>query len=187
MRLLFGICLTLFCCCATAADSPKEAVARRLVDLLQASDVYRGTDALCTSSFDSRAAARASFDVTPAMFGSLSPSSPAWGEVETLYRDYRAAACGKTDLAAVKEIYVQVLANRLSLPDLEVALAQARTPRGKALQGAANEASRLLMIYLVERQQHNEIRAGEVFQQGLERLKASQGQPACEGGAGTAE
>lgn len=180
MRFLPGLCLTSLCCCAMAQDTPKEAAARRLVGLLQMDEAYVGMERVCRDSWDAAAAASGGYKMNPEMFGGLSPSLPTWTGVVALYREHRNQSCAYNDLAPLKEISVQVFANRLSLADLNTAVAQASTARGRALQSAATEAARMMTAVQVERQLTQSAKADAAFMGGLEKLKASHAAPECQ-------
>jgi len=172
MRLLFAIGLSSLCCVAAAADTGKAGAAQRLVDMLQIEEMYRDTESLCRNAQNSVADARASFDAAPASFEGITPESTYWGEVEATFKACREDACGALDIGAVKNIYTQVFANRLSEAELETTIATMSTPGARRTQAASREAARLLMAYMLERQQADVARATARFQRSLGDLKS---------------
>jgi len=146
MRALFVLILLSLSCVAHAADDPKLAAARRLVDLLQIDEVYEEGVKACRDRGDGAAAARRVYEANRASYGGLSPSSAYWSEVVGLYGRYLAESCGALRAQATKEIYVRVFAQRLSQDQLEQAAATMSTPEGQALQAASREAGTLLSI-----------------------------------------
>lgn len=170
MRVLLALILASFSCTGLAADDPRQAAARRLVDLLQIDSIYQDVSNACTDLADTASAARKSYDANPKAFGGLSPRSAYWPDVEALYRRYRAEACTGTTLQAAKEIYVQVFAQRLSLDELERAAADLATPEGQALQAASREASRRLSVLQVVQQERATAAATQRFRDKMREL-----------------
>lgn len=172
MRLLLGIALSSFCCVAMAADTDQLSAARRLVDLLQIEEMYRDTESMCRNDSNGVADARASYEAAQDSFQGMTPKSLYWGEVERLFKAYREDACGVLDIGAVKNIYTQVFANRLSVAELENSITAMGSPAAQKAQAASREAARMLMGYMLDRQRANAAKANQRFQQGVRELKA---------------
>lgn len=170
MRLLLAIALTSLCCIAAAADNPKIDAARRLVELMQFDQAYRDVDNACQNRKPGDA--HAAYAADPQAFGGISPRSAYWGDVEALYSAYWVAACGTSDTAAIKNIYVQVYANRLSLAELQYVIASMESPAGRQTQVANLEAARLMIAYQQERQEQNVAKATDRFERALREMMA---------------
>lgn len=146
MRALFALILLSLSCVGHAADDPKLAAARRLVDLLQIDEVYEEGAKTCRDRGDGAAAAQRVYEANRAAYGGLSPRSAYWPEVVGLYGRYLADSCEASRAQSAKEIYVRVFARRLSQDQLEQAVAAMSTPDGQALQAASREAGKMLSI-----------------------------------------
>ncbi len=172
MRQLLALILAFASCASLAADDPKQAAARRLVDLLQIDGIYDDSLAACTGMTDMAGVARKSFDANPKVFDGLSPQSAYWPEVEALYRSYRAETCGANRAQAAREIYVKVFAQRLSQIELERAAAAMATPEGQALQAASREASRRVSVLEAVGQERAVAAAAQRFRDKMQELSA---------------
>lgn len=172
MRSLLALVLALSSCVSLAADDPKQAVARRLVELLQVEETYRDAATACRDVIDIAGETRKSWEANRERFGVLSPESAYWPEVEALYGRYREEVCNANRVQVAKEIYVQVFARRLSQAELERALAELETPEGKAMQAASREAARLLGRYQPTEQQQAIAAAAQRFREHMADLRA---------------
>ena len=170
MRALFALILLSLSCAGHAADDPKLAAARRLIDLLQIDDVYEDGAKACRDRVDVAVAARRVHEANRASYGGLSPRSVYWPEVVGLYGRYLAETCAATKAQSVKEIYVRVFARRLSQGQLEQAAATMSTPDGQALQAASREAGILLSIAQYADQERLVSAAAQRYRESIQEL-----------------
>lgn len=172
MRVLLGIGLASFCCLAAAADTSHVAAARRLVDLIGIEQMYGDVDAACRANISRPLDAREAYAANPEAFGGVSPRSAYWVEVERLFQAYGQDACGVSDIDAIKDIYVQVFSNRLSIAELETVTAAQLTPEGRKTKLAMLEAARLMIRHQLAQQQKNVEKAHERYEQGVQAVAA---------------
>ena len=170
MPRLFVTFLLLLGCAAHAADDPKMAAARRLVELLQIDGVYEDSSRACRDGLDVADYARRVYEANRDAYGGLSPRSGYWPEVVAAYGRYRAEACQATTVQTAKEVYAQVFARRLSQAELEHAADAMATPEGQALQAASREASRLLSIAQNAEQERSIAAASKRYRDSIQEI-----------------
>jgi len=170
MRALFALILLSLSCAGHAADDPKLAAARRLVDLLQFEGVYEDSAKACRDRVDVAAAARRVHEANRASYGGLSPQSAYWPDVVVLYGRYLAETCEATTAESAKDLYARVFARRLSQDELEQAVAAMATPEGQALQAASREALALLSRAQYADQERTAARAAKRYRDRIQEL-----------------
>lgn len=106
--------------------------------------------ARCTEEGGQSFASQA-YSMDPRSFGSLTPKSSYWPDVEAAHRRYRATVCSYSSGAEFRAFYVEHLVPDLSEADLRAAIAFYSSPSGQRVVAASEKTSRA--FYTVATQQ----------------------------------
>jgi hypothetical protein len=118
----------------------KLELARQLTKLLHVDRMFDGYLKTCERAKESTDDALEAYRNHPESFGGLSPDSPYWKEVETIYSQYRADTCRYFTTDSLMDFFSNQFANRSSIDDLQTAIRFYSTPSGQRLQDMAVEA-----------------------------------------------
>lgn len=121
-------------------DSKKQ-LAAQFFDAARLGSMYDELLARCTEEGAQSFAAQA-YSVDPGSFGSLTPKSSYWPDVEAAHRRYRATACSYSSGAEFKAFYVEQLLPDLSEADLLAAIAFYSSPSGQRIVASSEKFSR---------------------------------------------
>ncbi|KQQ91615.1 hypothetical protein [Massilia sp. Leaf139] len=171
MRALLGILLAGACCLATAQDG-KTAAATRLAEMMQIDEAYGETKSVCVGGADAAAQAAHSYAANREVFSGISPRSAYWPEVIALFSRFREDTCAAHDPGAAKRAYVKMYVERLSLTELQAAIAHMESPAGRAVQAANRDAVRVLASLHKQEQDAATAAAGKRYTANLAQLVA---------------
>ena len=146
-RLLILIALV---CPALAYGQPQQerlTAAKQLARLLQLDRLFQAYLSACESPENTPFDPRLAFKSDPGGFGGISPQSAYWPDVEKIYATYRATACAYATSEKYSQYFVEQYARRLSLEDLNAAIAFYSSPVGKRFQEAVVSADRDFQQY----------------------------------------
>lgn len=125
---------------ASTTDSKKQ-LAAQFFDVARLTSMYDELLARCTEEGAQSFASQA-YSMDPKSFGSLTPKSSYWPDVEAAHRRYRATVCSYSSGAEFKAFYVEHLVLDLSEADLRAAIAFYSSPSGQRVVAASEKVSR---------------------------------------------
>jgi len=135
MKRAFALCL-LFVASAVSAQPSKGELAAQLTKLLRLEGMFENYLKACTQPKGSPFDPKPEFLSNPGSFGGISPQSAYWPEVEAIYTRFRNRACAYAVPEKFAAFFTERFADRLSLEDLQAAIAFHSSPVGKRIADA---------------------------------------------------
>jgi hypothetical protein len=126
---------------SVSSTDSKRQLAAQFFDTARLGAMYEELLARCTEEGPQSFATQA-YTVDPRSFGSLTPKSSYWPDVETAHRRYRATACNYSSGAEFKASYIEQLLPDLSETDLRAAIAFYSSPSGQLVTASSEKFSR---------------------------------------------
>ncbi|MDT4865875.1 DUF2059 domain-containing protein [Variovorax sp. KBS0712] len=124
----------------SSTDSKKQ-LAAQFFDAARLGVMYEELLARCTEEGPQSFATQA-YTVDPRSFGSLTPKSSYWPDVEAAHRRYRVTVCSYSTGAEFKAFYIEHFLPDLSEADLRVAIAFYSSPSGQLVAASSEKFSR---------------------------------------------
>ncbi|MBN8884600.1 MAG: DUF2059 domain-containing protein [Rudaea sp.] len=173
MRLarIFGTIALTFAVAAHAdSNISKIDLARKLVKLLQLTDMFNDDLSACKRAHDPQVAALSAYKSNPQSFEGLTPSSSYWRKVVAVYDSFQQRSCRYTTSEAISEDFAKQFAEKATEEDMRASIKFYSSLAGQRLQSATREANKELQAHLNELTRQSYDTAQELYQKEMREV-----------------